>query len=121
MAACDTLISERIQAVDCDTGAKRGVMRQGYIANRKEINIARTALLEGNMLEAITFKSAEGTLYPILHALEEEGLLTSYWVDVEVRKRKYYHITHKGKRQLKEKREEFKTYSTAVERVLNFA
>ncbi len=63
----------------------------------------------------------EGTLYPILHALEEEGLLTSYWVDVEVRKRKYYHITHKGKRQLKEKREEFKTYSTAVERVLNFA
>ncbi len=65
MAACDTLISERIQAVDCDTGAKRGVMRQGYIANRKEINIARTALLEGNMLEAITFKSAEGTLYPI--------------------------------------------------------
>ncbi len=63
----------------------------------------------------------EGTLYPILHALEEEGLLTSYWVDVEVRKRKYYHITHKGKRQLKEKREEFKAYSTAVERVLNFA
>ena len=63
----------------------------------------------------------EGTLYPILHTMEEEGLVTSYWVDVENRKRKYYHITHKGKRQLKEKREEFKEYSTAVDRVLTFA
>ncbi|MCQ2484515.1 MAG: PadR family transcriptional regulator [Clostridia bacterium] len=63
----------------------------------------------------------EGTLYPILHLLEEEGMVTSYWVDVENRKRKYYHITSKGKRQLKEKKEEFRVYSTAVERVLNFA
>ena len=63
----------------------------------------------------------EGTLYPILHALEDEGLVTSYWVDVENRKRKYYHITRKGKKMLKEKREEFKEYSSAVEKVLNFA
>ncbi|MBQ7595942.1 MAG: helix-turn-helix transcriptional regulator [Clostridia bacterium] len=67
------------------------------------------------------FALKEGTLYPILHAMEEEGLLASYWVDVECRKRKYYHITHKGKNQLKEKREEFKVDSTAVDRVLNFA
>ena len=67
------------------------------------------------------FSLKEGTLYPILHAMEDEGLLTSYWVDVENRKRKYYHITRKGKKQLKEKAEEFKTYSTAVGRVLNFA
>lgn len=63
----------------------------------------------------------EGTLYPVLHTLEEDGLVTSYWVDVENRKRKYYHITRKGKNQLKEKREEFQTYSKAVEHVLNFA
>ena len=66
-------------------------------------------------------KELEGTLYPVLHSMEEDGLLTSYWVDVENRKRKYYHITHKGKKQLKEKAEEFKTYSAAVGRVLNFA
>ena len=63
----------------------------------------------------------EGTLYPILHALEESEMVTSYWVEVENRKRKYYHITHKGKKQLKEKKEEFKVYSTAVEHVLSFA
>lgn len=67
------------------------------------------------------FSLKEGTLYPVLHSMEEDGLLTSYWVDVENRKRKYYHITHKGKKQLKEKAEEFKTYSAAVGRVLNFA
>ena len=63
----------------------------------------------------------EGTLYPVLHSLEEDGMVASYWVDVENRKRKYYHITHKGKKQLKEKKEEFKVYSSAVDRVLNFA
>ena len=63
----------------------------------------------------------EGTLYPVLHSLEEEGMVASYWVDVENRKRKYYHITHKGKKQLREKEEEFRVYSTAVDRVLSFA
>lgn len=63
----------------------------------------------------------EGTLYPVLHSLEEDGMVASYWVDVENRKRKYYYITHKGKKQLKEKKEEFKVYSSAVDRVLNFA
>lgn len=63
----------------------------------------------------------EGTLYPVLHSLEEDGMVASYWVDVENRKRKYYHITHKGKKQLREKTEEFKVYSSAVDRVLNFA
>lgn len=65
MAACDILISESIQAVDCNTGAKRGVMRQGYIANRKEIDRARSPLEEGNMLEVITFNGTQGKLYPI--------------------------------------------------------
>ena len=67
------------------------------------------------------FSLKEGTLYPILHSLEEGGYLDSYWVDVENKKRKYYHITKKGKSQLKEKKEEFKTYSNAVQKVLNFA
>lgn len=67
------------------------------------------------------FSLKEGTLYPALHLLEQDGFVTSYWVDVENRKRKYYHITHKGKRQLREKREEFKAYTAAVGRVLNFA
>ena len=63
----------------------------------------------------------EGTLYPILHSLEDAGYLESYWVDMECKKRKYYHITHKGKAQLKEKKEEFKVYSASVGKVLGIA
>ncbi len=37
------------------------------------------------------FSLKEGTLYPILHALEAEDLIESYWEETESqRKRKYY-------------------------------
>ena len=63
----------------------------------------------------------EGTLYPILHALEEENLLESYWEEFDGRKRKYYHLTRKGTKRLKEKQEEWKVYSKSVEKVLSFS
>lgn len=67
------------------------------------------------------FEMSEGTLYPILHALEKEKLLSSYWDEVDGRRRKYYHITKKGLSQLQEKKAEWKSYSTSVNKVLNFA
>lgn len=63
----------------------------------------------------------EGTLYPILHALENEELVESYWETAEGRKRKYYAITKKGTKKLQEKKQEFETFSTSVGKVLNFA
>ena len=63
-------------------------------------------------------KLKEGTLYPILHALEEEELITSYWDDTTGKKRKYYAITTKGKKSLKEKNEEWKIFSESVNRVI---
>ena len=67
------------------------------------------------------FELKEGTLYPILHALEQEGCLESYWEEFENRKRKYYHLTHKGEKRLKASTEEFAAYTTAVKRVLEFS
>lgn len=67
------------------------------------------------------FTLKEGTLYPILHNLEEDNYVESYWVDAGSKKRKYYKITRKGKKLLKEKKEEWQVYSTAVKKVLNFA
>ncbi|MBR1483601.1 MAG: helix-turn-helix transcriptional regulator [Ruminococcus sp.] len=64
------------------------------------------------------FELKEGTLYPILHALEQEGCLESYWDEFENRKRKYYHLTRKGARRLKEGTEEFNVFAGAVKRVL---
>ena len=67
------------------------------------------------------FELKEGTLYPILHALEQEGCLESYWEEFENRKRKYYHLTRKGEKRLKASTEEFAAYITAVKRVLEFS
>ncbi len=67
------------------------------------------------------FEMSEGTLYPILHALEKEKCLESYWQSFDGRNRKYYHITDKGKKMLQEKKAEWKSFSTHVNKVLNFA
>ena len=63
----------------------------------------------------------EGTLYPILHALEKEKLLESYWQEFDGRNRKYYHLTRKGLRALEEKKEEWESFSHAVAKVLHYA
>ena len=46
----------------------------------------------------------EGTLYPILYKLEEDGLVISEWEipHDKMRVKKYYSITQKGKDELKE-------------------
>ena len=66
------------------------------------------------------FQMNEGTLYPILHALEKEELLTSYWADNPDtgKRRKYYKITKKGLRELEMQKEEWETYQKAVNRVI---
>lgn len=64
------------------------------------------------------FELKEGTLYPILHGLEEKGLITSYWDETGAKRRKYYAITEKGKKQLKEKEEEWKIFSNSINKVI---
>lgn len=64
------------------------------------------------------FELKEGTLYPILHSLEENNLITSYWDESAGKKRKYYSITNEGKKYLKDKKEEWKIFSTGINAVL---
>ena len=64
------------------------------------------------------FELKEGTLYPILHTLEENRYITSYWDESSSKKRKYYSITKKGKDVLKEKETEWKIFSNGVNKVL---
>jgi PadR family transcriptional regulator PadR len=42
------------------------------------------------------YKIGPGTLYPILHALENEELLKSDRQNINGKVRRYYHITQKG-------------------------
>jgi PadR family transcriptional regulator PadR len=68
------------------------------------------------------FLLKEGTLYPILHALESKELIESYWEDSDsLRKRKYYHITKQGQDHLKEKQREWDYFTASVNKVLRRA
>ncbi len=66
-----------------------------------------------------TFQLKAGTLYPLLHGLEKKGLLESYEENADsARVRKYYRLTGKGQKFLKEKTAEWKEYSSAVSKIL---
>lgn len=64
------------------------------------------------------FLFKEGTLYPILHTLESEGWVVSYWQTHDGRKRKYYRITNDGISVLKERKREWALFRGAVDQVL---
>ncbi len=66
-----------------------------------------------------TFALKAGTLYPLLHTLEAQGLVQSYEQAAEGgRVRKYYRLTDAGRARLAEKTEEWRAFSGAVNRVL---
>ena len=70
----------------------------------------------------------EGTLYPTLHKLEADGLLSSRWAaaaDAGVigepaggRRRKYYAITGRGRAELARRSAEWREFAAAVNAVL---
>ncbi len=65
------------------------------------------------------FALKTGTLYPLLHSLEEKELIRSYEKDEgAARPRRYYHLERKGLNLLREKEAEWTTFTTAVDRVL---
>ena len=60
----------------------------------------------------------EGTVYPALHRLEAGGLLSSEWSQGEGRRRRVYQLTRRGRRELGERRTEWRDFARAVEAVL---
>jgi PadR family transcriptional regulator, regulatory protein PadR len=61
----------------------------------------------------------EGSLYPALHKLEQEGLITAEWKQSENNRRaKYYSLTRLGLQQLKKEAADWNRLSTAISQVL---
>lgn len=66
-----------------------------------------------------TFSLKAGTLYPLLHNLEENGLVTCYEAQAgQARIRKYYSITKEGRSFLETKETEWQSFTQAVNKVL---
>ena len=67
-----------------------------------------------------TFNLKAGTLYPLLHGLENDGIVTSYDDSADSERiRKYYRLSAKGKKLLTDKQEEWTAYAKAVKKVLS--
>lgn len=61
----------------------------------------------------------EGALYPLLHKLENEGLIYAELQNINGRDRKYYFLTNKGKRQQSEQEVEMKSYLFNLNSIFN--
>lgn len=60
-----------------------------------------------------------GTLYPILHKLEDQGSVQSRWDDSSGRDRKWYALTDKGRGRLERDAREWLDYATCVRSMLS--
>jgi PadR family transcriptional regulator PadR len=64
----------------------------------------------------------EGSLYPALHRMEQNGWIASEWALTETkRKAKYYKLTSAGKRQLQEAERNFEHLVKGVRAILRYA
>lgn len=61
----------------------------------------------------------EGALYPTLHALESDGLLTTETEYIGKRVRKYYSLSPKGKSKAKERVNEFTEFVETMQSLLD--
>lgn len=60
----------------------------------------------------------EGTMYPVLHRLAENGYLESRVLVVRSRRRRLYQLTPAGQEELQRLRREWDQFSLGVERLL---
>ncbi len=59
-----------------------------------------------------------GTLYPLLHRLEDDGLIRAKWDSETGRKRKWYELTAAGKKRLKTQAHEWYAFADVLRRLL---
>ncbi len=64
----------------------------------------------------------QGSLYPALHRLENKGFLAAEWKESETgREAKFYRLTAKGRRKLKDETEDWRRLAEAVGLILRLA
>ena len=65
---------------------------------------------------------SDGSLYPSLHKLEQEGWITAEWKQTENNRRaKFYSLTRLGRKQLKSEAENWKVLSSAIALVVRLS
>ena len=94
-------------------------LRKGSLEMAILASLWQSRLYGLEILRALSEKSqvevAEGTVYPILSRLKNEGLLQSEWVEADAgHPRKYYWLTAAGKRRAREMAEAWNEFSASL-------
>ena len=77
----------------------------------------RIQLLSGEVLSV-----GQGSLYPALHRLEQQGWITAEWKDSDLgRSAKFYALTRDGRRQLERELKSWERLSSAVQLLIENA
>jgi transcriptional regulator len=64
----------------------------------------------------------EGSLYPALHRMEQQGWLKATWgITDKKRKARFYELTGAGRSQLEHERDAWERLTAGVQKVLRFA
>jgi DNA-binding PadR family transcriptional regulator len=95
---------------------RRGVLQIAVLALMKERTYGYKL---GKDLAAHGLETEEGTLYPILRRLEEQGFVRSSWDTRGSRPRKYYAITNQGEETLEGLLANWKRIQSALESVVD--
>src|SRR5438552_7633747 len=62
---------------------------------------------------------SDGSLYPALHKLEQQGLITATWKKTDLgRRAKFYALTRLGREHLQEEADNWKRLSSAISRIV---
>jgi transcriptional regulator len=89
-------------------------------SNRRMHGYAITSHIQ--QVSADLLRVEEGSLYPALHRMQQQGWLRSEWgVTEKNREARFYSLTAKGRRQLAEEEESWAKLTDGVRRVLRYA
>jgi transcriptional regulator len=77
----------------------------------------RLRSISGDVLQV-----SEGSLYPALHKLEQEGWITAEWKQTENNRRaKFYSLTRLGRKQLESEAANWELLSSAISAVIRLS
>ena len=77
----------------------------------------RLKSISGDVLQV-----TDGSLYPALHKLEQEGWITAEWKQTENNRRaKFYSLTRLGKKELQSETANWQRLSAAISRVVQLS
>ena len=110
-------------------GTKKNDILQGTLAllvlrtlasNKRMHGYAITAHIQRVSEELMRVE--EGSLYPALHRMEQDGWIRAEWgITEKNRTARFYSLTPKGRKQLIQEQESWARLTEGVERVIRFA